>query len=360
MNPIDIDPPQLPEISFPVLLVNHYKEIVETAFRDLEFVTTFENNPRLQDKYQLFLKQGIWSPDDYWRASQKWGLNPSQDLLKTYRKGYLPDHIFSKRRDFTFKLNEGLLPSEAIMSIGKNLSLLDSGSIYMLAFHRALCEFIGPSKFDRIFGIAEEKLEPPVIGSPDVGPEPILSSPEESFEDWEPFSPKPQNKHRFFFSNKPNIRLTSHLFEFKTIDSSDEIRVGDRCCFKNSLFFSAKHKISEEFIAICNESKTFLGLGLPPGGSTREQVEQMMLKTFNQAPLLEEKNILAKHTLTWEQFQAVTESPPYRKEGKLFLEIVRPNIERITKLGKESLDVVQQVFNEKMGEESIEKKRKTS
>lgn len=215
-------------------------------------------------------------------------------------------------------LNHGSKPSEAIAFIGKELSLLDSGSIYMLAFHRALCEFIGPAKFDRIFS---------------EGP--------------------------FYLSNKPNIRLTAHLFEYLSIESLDELKQGDQCCFQNLLAYSVKHEVNEEFIAIVSNEKfkTFLGIGLPPEGSTQEEVEQMMLDSFNQAPLQEGKNIFAKHTISWEVFQDTQTNPPLKRKGRLCFRAVRPNSEIITKLAEATLENVLELFHE-MCLEPLSKMRK--
>lgn len=312
--------PSFSENRFIALLVNHYREIVEKAFKDMEYVTSNEYTEEFTGKFPTHLAQGIWTPDDYWRASQKWGLKPTQTMLKKNRKGYLPVSTFSRcSRDFTFRVNEGILPSDAISMIGKKPSLLDSGSIYMLAFHRALIDFLGADKFNRIF-----------------------------------------SEHSFIFSNLPNIRLTWSLFKHQTIKSSEEIQVGDRCCFKNTLAFSVKHGISEEYFVVFSDkkSKRFLGMGLPSEGSTKEKVERMMHKAYNTPHLLEEKNSLSSHTLSFEEFMASTENPPFPKEGKLYLEIIiRPDIEKIQKLADASLKDVMEVFNGR-GQETLEKKRK--
>lgn len=318
----DLPPP--PE-TFTGLLVNHLREIVEKAFNALDTVASCEHDPFLEEEFQLLLRQGIWSPDDYWRASRKWGLAPTQEMLKNYRTGLVTDLFFSQIRPFTFQLNKGSLPSEAISFIGKELSLLDSGSIYMLAFHKALSEFIGPEKFNQIF-----------------------------------------RERHFYFSNTPHIRLTSPLFESIAIESSDEIMFGDQCCFKNMLAFHAKHEVREEYFTVCSnaESKLFLGLGLPPEGSTQEAVEQMMLQSYNQPPLQEGRNILAKHTDTWDEFQATQTIPPFRKQGRLYLRVVRPNVEKIAQLAEATLDNVGEVFNAMAQEplnnqEPLNKKSKT-
>ncbi len=258
------------------------------------FTPLFLDQFRLMTQQSFNKKNSIWHPQEYSKAHSI--------SIEAYSNGHVPKAFFSKchtpsKREapFTFALKKGL-PSDAIYSIGnKKPAILSSGCAYMLVFYRALCSYLGEEKFNALYG-----------------------------------------HDRFILCAHPYDTLTKFFFEKVSIQSSAEIQPGDQCCFKNLLAYSFKHGLHENTYVVCNSDNTFTGLGFQ--GSTKSEVEESLFRQYNEPSRMNIKGFLSSHTISYEEFIDKQTNLPFPKEGRLFLEVLRPHTARLQQMAETPID----------------------
>jgi hypothetical protein len=78
-----------------------------------------------------------------------------------------------------------------------------------------------------------------------------------------------------------------------------------------------------------------MGLGFE---GTQREVEEALWRQFNEPTRVVDGGFFSNNTVTYEEFINKQTNPPFRKEGRLFLEVLRPYIERIQQMKEMPLD----------------------
>jgi len=257
------------------------------------FTTLFLDQFRLMTSQSFNQKNGIWHPQEYAKTHTI--------KLEAYSKGHVPKEFFTRCHTpskavapFAFALKEGLRPSDAIDSIGKKPAILDSGCAYMLVFYRALFSYLGEEKFNALY-----------------------------------------QRDRFILRAHPYDTITAIFFKKVVIQDRFNVQPGDQCCFKNLLSYSFKHGLPEDEYVVCNSDYNFMGLGLQ---GTQRDVEEALLRKLNEPTRVVDGGSLSRITMTYEEFINKQTKPPSRNEGRLFLEVLRPDTERIQQMAETPLD----------------------
>lgn len=204
------------------------------------------------------LSAGVWYPAHFYRALQKLGLDQekkrwvdSQGLFH----GYLPSKTMCLTPDsksptgfapFSYQLEQGVSPSEALMKIEQGLSFLDCNQVAFLAFYRALEQELGSSRFNAIFGKKS-------------------------------FSLTPQHDH-----------YLSKLIPAVRIETEEDIQRGDICYFSNVYLYVAKHPAGESrgqhMICSSTAPHRYFGFGLPQEIDSA-RMDWELLDCYNRDPL---------------------------------------------------------------------------
>ena len=95
---------------------------------------------------------------------------------------------------------------------------------------------------------------------------------------------------------------------------------------------------------IDNGLKPFFGFGLDPTGLSKEGVEKALLGAYNEDSQKSIAPKLLKDEISWEEFQGLEGYSQAKKDGKLSLAVMRPNLESINRLAAASLTEVGKVF----------------
>ena len=154
----------------------------------------------------------------------------------------------------SFKIKKEVHPSEVLEKIESGLSLLDCGTLCLLAIYKGLCSTLGPEKFDLLFGAESAN---PLYLSGDV------SSP------------------------------LSRLLTRREISSERDVKKGDICYFSNIKEYVAKHPVGESrgYHVICSSENPhrYIGFGLGTLFNTVEidktQLEYELLDSYNENPI---------------------------------------------------------------------------
>lgn len=294
------------------------------------------------------IREGVWYCSDYYTALKKCGKGASA-LLETFKKqgnfmyGYASSTYFVGRSNSSlttgreicvFDLKAGVLPSTAIDQLEKGPSLLDCGTVILLAHCLALKEIWGDDRFNAAF---RDNLQ--------------IDNAKSSLD---------------------------RLFKRVRISSEDEIQVGDRCFISNIRMYIFKHSMEDArgYNTVCKREekpKTHIGLGLPVEGATRPEIERSLFESYNATPISPEEVISAEavkhlyeHTIcgnfeaskqvvealkdeqmTWEEFQRTpsrSEEQGKRSQGKLELSVLRPDLKVIDRLAKVSVSEMAQAY----------------
>lgn len=242
-------------------------------------------------------ERGVWTSSAYYRTIQKCSKMTSSHFF-TYRNGHLPEGYFSlsmnkneKIIPFSFKMIEGLKPAQALGSIGKEWSLLDSRSAYMVVFYRALFQLLGEEKFNNLY------------------------------------------KDSFVICRSDSDEITKLFFETVPIQNAMEAQPGDECWFNHLHFYTFKHQLTHEFSAMRTDDPDhpFLVLGLKKEGCTQIEVEEALRHEYNLSPLFPEK-WLKNDQITRKEFLEIQQNPPLRMDGRLVLSVRRPRFDRIEQM----------------------------
>ncbi|MGD0664799.1 MAG: hypothetical protein ABSA17_03595 [Rhabdochlamydiaceae bacterium] len=306
---------QAPVQTFSSLLVNNFRSIIEESSRDLQYVRETPYNAETKEKFHAVLDQGIWYPEEYYKALQKCNKTARLEWMKEndcqrFRRCSLSTHSFSRLSPTAFRIKDAILPSAALASIGKKMNFLDCSSIYTLAFFRALEEFIGVQKFDHLFA-------------------------------WDSSTP-------FTFAADMHYSAASFLFDPVDIGNLGDLQSGDKCYFSNIHGYEERHPLGHAAgysVLYTNLQHPFLGFGLSQNGLSKEGVEQALFTSYNQDPLVETTQKKSKgSTITWEEFQRQKGSSPLPKNGKFSRRVFRPNSGRIESLAKAPLEKIRDVY----------------
>lgn len=268
----------------------------------ISFTTVFLNEFSSTTKNSFNRSGGIWHPQEYAKSHTV--------TLAAYSKGSVPREFFSrgltpskKPIPFVFVLKKGKRPSEAISAIGKKSRLLDSGCAYMVVFYRALCSYLGEEKFNALY-----------------------------------------HDSRFVLRSDPIDSVTNFLFKKVVIQSAAEIEPGDQCCFKNLLAYSLKHALPEKTYVVCSGAHQFMGLGFQ--GNTKQEVEEALWKQLNEPSLVQPEGPFRKITISYSTFIENQMNPPFPKDGRLFLKVLRPLTDRIQQLAETPIEQLPELLEE--------------
>lgn len=308
---------QAPAQTFSSLLVNHFRSIIEKTSRDLQDVRETPYNAETKEKFHAVLDQGIWYPEEYYKALQKCNKTARLEWMKEndcqrFRRCSLSTHSFSRLSPTAFRIKDAILPSAALASIGKQVNLLDCSSIYTLAFFRALEEFIGVQKFNHLFA-------------------------------WDSSTP-------FTFAADMHYSAASFLFDPVDIGNLDDLQSGDKGYFSNIPSYEERqpfgHAAGYSVLYNTNlQPHPFLGFGLSPKGESKEGVEHALFTSHNQDPLVQTAQKKSKgSTVTWEEFQRQRGSSPLPQIGKFSRRVFRPNSGRIESLARAPLENIRDVY----------------
>ena len=266
------------------------------------FTTVFLDQFTSMTRNNFNQGEGIWYPQD---AIKRYHIE-----LEEYQYGLVPPEFFKKclspknnRIPFAFALREGKTPSNAIHAIERTFTLLDSGCAYMFVFYRALCSYLGEEKFNAFYG-----------------------------------------RDRFILRAEPWDTWTRFFFDKVSIASAADIQPGDQCCFKNMLAYSVKHLLHEDYYLVYSGDNQFMGLGFK--GNTKSEVQRALRRQFNEPSEVNTTGLLRTHTVTYSEFIKIQTNPPFRKDGRLVLEVLRPNWARIAQLADTALDELDVLIEE--------------
>lgn len=333
--------PQSTQHPFIQLVDQHMSQIVSDSYERMRKVKNPDKNSSRD-----FLNTGIWYANDYYHALQKFNQQGRVKWLVdqgiTYHGRIASSTAFQPVSDSRmptgkkiceFVLKKSVLPSEGLDSLSSSFNILDCSSTLMLAAAYAVRDYLGPEKFNALF--ASEGPYPLVIG-------PIFSNP------------------------------ISLLYNQMQITEENDLVEGDLCCFSNIQPYVRKHQAGNarsQWVCYRNrENKNFLGFGLHPEGVVSEKIVNKLWKSFNADP--EAKSIYTQKTWDFlfqnyflkniEQSKTYCEtlkdakvtrlefdSLPSRNpsaNGKLDLDICRPNLELIDQLAQASISEAQSLF----------------
>lgn len=309
------------------------------------------------------LKGGVWYATDYYKALQQLcSVTKDEKLQKTaadrlewlvnknkFYIGLAPNSAFQPVRDpnpksvttflpFVFEIKEGVTPSQALEELEKGFSILDCGLACNLAAYRALRDVITPEKFDHLFA--------------SDSPFPLRLS---------------------YDKTKPQIE---RLFKQVSLRSEEDVQDGDICYFSNIREYIAKNPVAEwrglNATCIDQVAKKYVYLGSPREGSQKNEIEVRFWEECNATPVDEGivrqriwkylySNYILGHeessrkfvaslrerTYTWEEFQNTpsrSAEKGFRTQGKLDLEVARPNLQRIEELAQTPIEQIREVF----------------
>lgn len=230
--------------------INSFIAGLQTILRD--------SNSRLLSPSDDALKKGIWYGSEYYRVLKS--RNKKNQIARMAAKGsffhgHLEEEAFlplfnpkspTQREPLEFVLKKKYLPSLAINKIEEGLSLLDCGTVIMLAVYKALLAYLGQTKFDKIFA------------------------------------------HPFPLSLNLN-RALIHLMPRILISKKEEIQKGDICYFSNIEEYVFKHPAGESRgdyqVCLSSSPHLYIGFGLSSEGITQEEVEAQLWDCYNREPL---------------------------------------------------------------------------
>jgi hypothetical protein len=293
------------------------------------------------------LSKGIWYPKDYCSALEKWGFNQRLDWLvqkgRSYH-GWVPKtftHVVDKsyplgKKTAEFQIAQGVVPSEALASLGSSPCILDCGSVISLAAYRALKDVLGEEKFNVL--VASYSKTPLQIAY---------------------------------------LPMRKLLFKHVQLKSSRELQPGDICHITNIELIGCKKPFSHAmgYNLVCKsnrEQPELLGFGLPAENTFVQNVEQDLLDAYNDPSDPEQfiassvrdavyktslkqdvskskalVDSLKTKTLTKEQFKKLPNRVLFDgqpMEGRLYLIVNTPDLEKIQRLVDASLKDVRKIW----------------
>lgn len=335
-----------PTLDYRTLMVGHLqKTAADTHQRQQQFAET--KNPK-------HLLGGVWYTTDCYNAMNRIADLPDvQKRLKwfvdhhSFYTGYAPVKFFTRIQDtqqptgylaHVFEIRKDILPSQALDALEKEFSMLDCGNATYLAAFRALKQMLKPEKFDHLFAYDS------------------------------PF--------RLRLSFNENRSLLNRLYSLVPLNSEEEVQQGDICYFSNIPDYVRKNPVGDwrglNTACLDPSAKTYVFHGSPQEGATKSGIEMQLWEQCNTPPVDEgihapeiwkylysnyilgnEKESreavasLRDKTFTWEEFQAM---PPRKAreqcpfDGKLILDVMRPNMHRINALASAPLESIRQTF----------------
>ncbi len=243
--------------------VNDYVvEAIRDIAADSETRKGYMNRPS-------FLDSGIFYTQDYFQAlKQLHRLHSLEELINKHAltHGKVSTAHFNtvydhknpiKKSPYRFVLKSGVTPSAALQTLLEGFNLLECASVAQIAYYIAVQNLLGIEKFDILFG--SESSYPFRIGQ--------------------------QPKH-------PLDVLKKHYIE--SSEKRAPLKRGDLVYFKNVIKYRLKHPFGHAsgFNVICVDdtigAERFVGLGLPPEGVTREEMQVLLLEEYNKPPVSEE------------------------------------------------------------------------
>lgn len=324
---------------FITLIVNIFRDIAADSYGRLNKCRTLS----LSEIKELgVLSGGIWYPHDYFNALKKFQLSEriSWMLEGASFNGYACRDSFELLNDSKvvflngFVIKKGVLPSEALQNLDRDICLSGCGVLCDIAANKALKQLLYSSKFDILF----------------------------------------KDDFRLAADETSTV---AKIFKSVLVRTENEIKKGDIVYFSNTSTYLMKHPVG--FFgggnAICCQANPhrYLRLGLPPEGVSRQEMEKNLWRELNADRVddsflpdhiwkliyskfllgNEEKNrilisSLKDYTVTWKKFQKMPSKYSLQGEpmkGKLCLRVQRPNAEIIERLAKASLEDVKDVFS---------------
>lgn len=295
------------------------------------------------------LKEGFWYTQDHYEALVKFKKTKRQDLYvrsgnsfhgyahPEFFEGIRDDAMPSKRKMCTFKAKADILPTVALAKLNGGLVIADCGTATSLSACLAVHDLIGPAKFNRI--------QPFCLGDGMATP------------------------------------LFKHLYDCIDIKSDKDLQPGDHCYFTNIEGYSTRHP----FGYAAGFNVIYMGNGLFTGllgeteeieGVTAEDLEKIMWEARNAEPAPKgflrpdiEAFVLRGHQdapkvpdkISWDAFKAAKGFHPNLQgepmQGKMLLNVHRPNLKNIERLAQASEEDVAQVFQSFWKEKEIESLR---
>ena len=222
-----------------------------------------ENKGNYKEKLSS-LSKGIHYPVEYYNALKTHKQTTVINFRKTrdhFFHGSLSNKHFSKDDDAnspsgkgicTFKIEEKVMPNEALNAIFNNPSLLGCGEACQIAQYFAVQEMLGASKFNALF--SKDSETPLQIGGQ---------------------------------STNPCGKLRKYLMIKNVEQSPKQIQAGDHVFVSNDQRYLDKHVLGEcqGFNLICIEGSTdepkFTGLGIPAKGVTLKEMNEILIDGFN-------------------------------------------------------------------------------
>lgn len=295
-------------------------------------LATAENVGKAEVRARLY--DGIWYPVHHFKALKRHGLDERISLLarqRAFLDGRVALGVFercpSKLGPLSFRLVEGFTPSEGLNALDGGLSILDCGTVCVLADFRALQDVLGTEKFNRLF-----------------------------------------SKKLLF-----DLNSLMELRKRKEIKDESELQEGDSCYFqsiKTSTDASGKeipgyvdtHPFDHGrgWNVICRggneKEKTYLGFGLPASKPVKgKDIEDALFDAYLEEPFLAEEAIppaVLQQTprkkpvqITREQFDA---APPLEEQihpkSRLHPVVIQYDLEKIQQLIDADIEEVEAVF----------------
>jgi hypothetical protein len=332
----EIQEQRLTSKRFIPLAIKHMERICSDGY-DRTMLATAENVGKTT-KDLLRLNAGIWYPRDcfkalkrqdfqdhiVWLAKEEAFVNGWADADSFEAEEYSDERlVIYKPR--SFRLKEGVKPSSALTALDQKLSILDCGTVCILAYFRALHDVLRTEKFDQLF--SKEFLFNYHLGS-----------------------------------------LENLILDNVAIRDESEIQEGDICRFENigkSTSEAGKtipgYHETHPFDHgggwnVLRSGGAYLGFGLPTSKPVKgKDIEDALFQAYLEKPFLEEEAIppavweaipqVKPVHITREEFDAAPScGKQIHQKSKLSPHIVRFDLKKIQALMDADIDKVEAVF----------------
>lgn len=240
------------ELKIQELVVDKFTAIVRESS---ERAATFKNDPDI-------LKKGFWYANTHYQALKQIKALDILTVLREHDCFYegLPPNGFTEVEDpdylngiriLSYRLKEGMKPSEALRSIRESLCYIDCQMAIEMAYYEVLLDLLGEDKFNDYFRFDGEH---PLALDPDIFSTPLQD------------------------------------FIISTPCPLAEMRRGDQRYFANDPLYCSRHLHGEAqgYHTLCiqtNPELKFTAFGLSPDGLTEDELFDVCVEDFNQRPL---------------------------------------------------------------------------
>lgn len=267
------------------------------------------------------LTKGVWYPNNYCDTLASHPQEKDGKRIKWLKdgnfcqKGYVPNSFEPQKQCvFTFVVKVGVAASTALDQLQQGLLLLECGTALQLSVWIALKNTIGPVLFDM-------------------------------------YHSQPQNRSCPLYLQH-GAYILGDIFQHVMIRGEEDLQPGDLCYFKNIRKYRKKHPygLAEGYNSVYIAANKYMAFGLPVEGATSEEIERLLFEEYSKDPLnpytymtaakaREYPNPEMQPALTWEQFQKEPSEDKNGIRGRLVLKVLRPSIDVLDRLKRESLSL---------------------